>query len=76
MREPESRNRSAGGVDRFRVLFEQSLDAVYIGAPDGSVIDANQAWLDLFGYAREDLPSVNAIALYSNPNERATFSAA
>ena len=73
VREPENRNASTGGVDRFRVLFEQSLDAVYIGAPDGSVIDANQAWLDLFGYAREDLPSVNAIALYSNPNERADF---
>jgi len=59
--------------DRFRSLFENSLDAIYIGKPDGAVIDVNQAWLDLFGYAREDLTSFNASALYAEPAERADF---
>ena len=59
--------------DRFRMLFEQSLDAVYIGTPDGAIIDVNQAWLNLFGYEREDLAKLNASALYADPAERADF---
>ena len=59
--------------DRFRMLFEQSLDAVYIGTPDGAIIDVNQAWLNLFGYEREDLANLNASALYADPAERADF---
>lgn len=58
---------------RFRSLFEQSRDAIYIGTPDGTVIDVNQAWLDLFGYTREDLPSINAVDFYAHPDERAGF---
>ncbi len=55
---------------RFRLLFEQSLDAIYVVAPDGATIDANQAWLDLFGYSREDLASFNAVSLYADPADR------
>ncbi len=59
--------------ERFRSLFENSIDAIFIGKPDGTVIDVNQAWLDLFGYGREDLTSFNASALYADPAERADF---
>ncbi len=58
---------------RFRSLFEQSRDAIYLGTLDGAVIDVNQAWLELFGYTREELPSVNAVHFYANPNDRADF---
>ncbi len=60
-------------VEGFRSLFEQSLDAVYVGAPDGSVIDVNQPWLDLFGYTVADLPSLNAIDFYADPADLAGF---
>ncbi len=59
--------------ERFRSLFEQSLDAIYMGTSDGTVIDVNQAWLDLFGYTRADLASINAIDLYVNPDDRDGF---
>ncbi len=57
----------------YRSLFEQSIDAIFIGAPDGTVIDVNQAWLDLFGYSRKDLPRINAIDFYANPADRENF---
>ena len=34
---------------RNRSLFEQSIDAIYVTAADGSSLECNQAWLDLFG---------------------------
>ena len=55
---------------KFRSLFEQSMDAINIATPDGSIIEANRAWLDLFGYSLEELPSLNAAALYADPAER------
>ncbi len=39
---------------KYRSLFEGSRDAIYIAATDGRLIDANQAFLDLFGYSRGD----------------------
>ncbi len=59
--------------DRFRILFEQSMDAIYVVAPDGTTIEANQAWLDLFGYSREELPQFRAIDLYAAPSDREDF---
>jgi len=56
--------------DRFRILFEQSMDAIYIGTLEGEVIDVNQSWLDLFGYSQEDLPSIKATDLYVDPSVR------
>ena len=57
----------------FRVLFEQSMDAVYIGTPDGAIVDVNQAWLDLFGYNRDEIAGLNAIDFYVYPAERADY---
>ena len=58
---------------RYRSLFEHSMDASYLGRPDGTVLDVNQAWLDLFGYSREDLASVNAVSFYAEPADRDVF---
>jgi len=60
-------------ADRFRALFEQSMDAIYIVAPNGETVEANQAWLDLFGYSRNELPTFRAIDLYANPLDRDDF---
>jgi diguanylate cyclase (GGDEF)-like protein/PAS domain S-box-containing protein len=58
---------------KYRALFEQSLDAIYITTPDGASVEANQAWLDLFGYTREDLAGLNAAAIYADPVDREAF---
>jgi diguanylate cyclase (GGDEF)-like protein/PAS domain S-box-containing protein len=58
---------------RYRRLFEESRHALYITTHDGDFVDVNDAMLDLFGYAREDMLSLNAAALYSQPGDRAEF---
>ena len=57
--------------DRYRNLFEQSRDAIYITAPDGTFLDANPAMLALLGYQRADLLRLNARDTYAEPNKRA-----
>ncbi len=57
----------------IHLLFEQSLDAIYLASPDGTAIEANQSWLDLFGYNRSDLATLDAVDVYVNPSDRETF---
>mgnify|MGYP006292722397 FL=1 len=59
--------------NRYRAFFEASTDAMYIGNPDGTIMDVNQAWLDLFGYAREQLSEFNVRDSYVTLEERAAF---
>ena len=73
MSKPKPQQGPNAPYDRFRTLFEQSMDAIYIGSPDGTIIDVNQAWLDLFGYTREDVPAVKAADLYANPSDRSAL---
>ncbi len=56
--------------EKFRSLFETSKDAIGITAPDGTVLDANQAWLDLFGYTREEIIGEKIQPLYTDPSVR------
>ncbi len=58
---------------RYRALFEESRDAIVIAAGDGAIIDANQAWLDLFGYQRQELPHITAHVMYPNAKQRLAF---
>ncbi|MCK9356724.1 MAG: PAS domain S-box protein [Dehalococcoidia bacterium] len=73
MSEGAIRRSLAAREDRFRTLFEQSMDAIYIVAPDGTTIEVNQAWLDLFGYSRAEVATFRAIDLYANPSDRDSF---
>jgi diguanylate cyclase (GGDEF)-like protein/PAS domain S-box-containing protein len=45
---------------KYRTLFENSMDAIYVSARDGRLVDVNQAFLDLFGYTREEALALNA----------------
>jgi PAS domain S-box-containing protein len=45
--------------ERYRALFERSLDTVYIQDLRGGFIDANPAALALLGYSREELAGMN-----------------
>ena len=58
---------------RFRSLFEESRDAIYFTRADGTFIDANRSFLELFGYTHEQLLNVNAQDLYADPMERLRF---
>ncbi len=63
----------AESEQRYRTLFEQSRDPIYINTREGAFLDVNQAFLELFGYTREEIKSLNAEELYLNPDDRTRF---
>ena len=59
--------------EKYRTLFEDSRDAIYMTTRDGSFIDVNESALDLFGYTREEMIGMNAKQTYVNPEDRRQF---
>lgn len=59
--------------DVYRRLFENSRDAIYITSKSGKFIDVNPAFLNLFGYARNELKQMNALRLYIDQYKRKFF---
>ncbi|MEK6755069.1 MAG: PAS domain S-box protein, partial [Bacteroidota bacterium] len=46
--------------EKYRALFEESKDAVFISTPDGRFLDINQAGVEMFGFpTKGDLLRVN-----------------
>ncbi len=58
---------------KFRSLFEESLDTIYLSAPDGQILDINPAGEALFGYSREELLRLNIHDFYVNPEATKAF---
>lgn len=58
---------------RYRAFFEEVKDAVFITSREGTIIDCNQAMLDLFGYTREEMQGHNARYLYACHDDRQKF---
>jgi len=59
--------------EKYRRLFEDSRDAVFISSADGKFLDINPAGLELFGLdSKEELLQIDiARTLYLNPQDRA-----
>ncbi|MCX5849314.1 MAG: PAS domain S-box protein [Deltaproteobacteria bacterium] len=51
--------------ERYKALFDRSLDFVYTFDFEGRFIDANAAALNGFGYTREEIPSLNFVSFLS-----------
>jgi two-component system, cell cycle sensor histidine kinase and response regulator CckA len=51
--------------ERYKALFERSLDLVYVCDFEGNFIDANEAALNLLGYKKEEIDSLNFASLLS-----------
>jgi diguanylate cyclase (GGDEF)-like protein/PAS domain S-box-containing protein len=64
-REEELRRREA----RYRSVFEDSGEAMYITTVDGRVLEANRAFTKLFGYSVDDLDTLHAANLYADSDE-------
>ncbi|HWI41818.1 MAG TPA: PAS domain S-box protein, partial [Verrucomicrobiae bacterium] len=45
--------------EKYRKLFEESRDGIYILSADGSVVDVNPALCSLFGYTRDEMLSLD-----------------
>jgi two-component system, cell cycle sensor histidine kinase and response regulator CckA len=59
--------------NRYRSLFENSRDAIGITVLDGTILDVNQAWLDLFGYTREEVVGQPVLLAYIRPEDRLVY---
>ena len=47
-------------IARYQQLFEESQEAIVILTRESQVVDVNRAWLDLFGYEREEVVGTDA----------------
>jgi len=59
--------------ERYRNLSEQSRDAIYITTREGKLPYINHSFLDLFGYAKEEIGDLKAQEMYANPDDRSRF---
>ena len=59
--------------ERYRTLFEESRDAVYMSGVDGRLVDANQAAVELFGAPREALLGTPLYDLFLDASDRGRF---
>jgi two-component system cell cycle sensor histidine kinase/response regulator CckA len=58
---------------RFRSLFENSQDVIYIADKNDKLLEMNPAGLDLFGYEREEILGTQPELLYADPRDRKMF---
>ncbi len=59
--------------EKYRTLFEESRDAIFIRSMAGKVVDINQATLDLFGFTREEAIGSEVSELVINDEEQVRF---
>ena len=59
--------------DRYRALFDLSHDAIYLSHRDGSVVEVNDAAVELFGYRRTEFEGFSATKLYTDPQDILAF---
>ncbi len=59
--------------ERYRTLFEDSRDVVFVSSREGRMLDINEAGVSLFGYARREMLGMDARRLYAAPDDRAAF---
>jgi PAS domain S-box-containing protein len=55
---------------KYRTLFEDSHDAIFISGPAGEILDINPTAERLFGYSRADLLQMNTVDFYAFSDDR------
>jgi two-component system NtrC family sensor kinase len=57
--------------EKYRLLFEQVQEGVFVADAQGKLLDCNQALVNMLGYDnREELLALGAEALYATPEQR------
>jgi len=62
------------GEEKYRTLFDESRDAIYITSREGKFLDVNRAMLELFEYTKEEMiDTLNREEIYVYPGDIDTF---
>ena len=61
--------------EKYRMLFEQVQEGVFVSTPDGRLVDCNDAFVQMLGYdTRDELMLLNVeSAVYASPEQRDLF---
>lgn len=60
--------------EKYRKLFEESKDGIFISTPDGRLLDVNPTMVEMFGYSSKDeLMETPVENLYLDPQEREEY---
>ncbi|AGW15100.1 diguanylate cyclase domain-containing protein [Megalodesulfovibrio gigas] len=65
--------RLVASEQRYRSIFEDASDLIFLTTIDGRVVDVNPACLGMLGYTREELLSLTMADLYVDPQQRVHF---
>ena len=69
--EPRSRYRSLADPESLREFAKNLGEGIYITTPEGLILDANPAFLEMFGVASlDDFRGLNAFDLFVDPAQR------
>ena len=69
--EPRSRYRSLADPESLREFARNLGEGIYITTPDGRILDANPAFLEMFGVGSfEDFRGLSAADLFMDPRQR------
>jgi PAS domain S-box-containing protein len=55
---------------KYRTLFEESKDTIFVSDPSRKILDINLAGIDLFGYTSDEILSLDAGELFENSDDR------
>jgi PAS domain S-box-containing protein len=59
--------------EKYRRLFEDSRDAIFITDREGKLTDVNRSFLNLFGYTKEETKELHAVDTYVNREDCRTY---
>jgi PAS domain S-box-containing protein len=62
--------------EKYRSLFEESIDVIYITSHDGRLLEISPSAVTLFGYTRDELLERDVHGLYADPEQRIEFQTA
>ncbi len=54
---------------RYRIIVENSLHALFLGKPDGSILEANKTACELFGYTQEEFRQIGRDGLIDHSQD-------
>jgi PAS domain S-box-containing protein len=59
--------------EQYRILFEQSREAIFLSSPEGEFLGVNQSAVELFGYTRAELIKLDHNDLWVYLDEQARW---